>query len=78
MLTKSRWWLTKSSGGARVLGDRTVEDYVDTCRENGGGVADMRFSRRFGGLGLKTTGWTVSGFVKKYTFIICSLSANDF
>jgi len=54
--------------GARVLGDRTIKDYVDTCRENGGGVADIRFSRRFGGLGLKTTGWTVSRFVKKIYF----------
>ena len=68
MLTKSRWWLTKSSGGARVLGDRTVEDYIDTGRENRGGIADIRFSRRFGGLGLKTTSWMVTGFVKKLYF----------
>ena len=41
VLTKSRWWLTKSSGGAGGLGDRAVEDDGDTCRESGGGIADM-------------------------------------
>jgi len=30
VLTKSRWWLTKSSGGAGGLGDRAVEDDGDT------------------------------------------------
>jgi hypothetical protein len=32
--------LTKSSGGTRGLGDRTVEDDGDTCRDCGGGVVD--------------------------------------
>jgi hypothetical protein len=40
VLTKSRWRLTKSSGGVRGLGDRSVEDNSDTCQDNGGGVTD--------------------------------------
>jgi len=40
VLAKSRRWLTKSSGGARGLGDRAVKDNTDTCRDRGGGVAD--------------------------------------
>ena len=36
MLTKSRWWLTKSSGGAGGLSDRAVED-----NGRGEGVVDM-------------------------------------
>ena len=39
MLTKLRRWLTKSSEGARGLGDRVVEDDVDMCRPRAGGVA---------------------------------------
>jgi len=61
VLTKSRWWLTKSSGGARVLGDRTIEDYVDTCRENGGGVADTLL-RADWWFGPQNHWWTVFGF----------------
>ena len=44
VLTKSRWRLTKASGGAGGLGDRIVEDDGDTCRDCGGGVADTHFS----------------------------------
>jgi hypothetical protein len=40
MLTKSRWWLTKSSKGAGRLGDRAIEDDSDTCRNRGGGIVD--------------------------------------
>ena len=32
--------LTKSSGGARGLGDQTIKDDSDMCRDRGGGVAD--------------------------------------
>ena len=41
MLTKSRLRLAKSSGGARGLGGQAVEDDGHTCRDRGGGVADM-------------------------------------
>jgi hypothetical protein len=41
MLTKSRQWLTKSSGGTEGLGDQVVEDNSDMGRDHGGGVADM-------------------------------------
>ena len=41
MLTKSRRRLTKSSRGARGLGDEVVEDDGDTCQDRGGGIADM-------------------------------------
>jgi len=64
LLTKSRWWLTKSSRGAGGLGDRVVEDDSDMCRESGG-VEDTLLQAclvvwasqppggRFIGLGLK-------------------------
>jgi len=41
VMTKSRWRLTKSSRGARGLGDHAVKDDSDTCRDRGGGIADM-------------------------------------
>ena len=50
MLTKFRRWLTKSSEGARGLGDRVVEDDVDMCRPRARGVAVS-----LGDLGLKIT-----------------------
>jgi hypothetical protein len=41
VLNKSRWQLTKSSGGTRRLGDWAVEDDGDTCRDRRGGVTDL-------------------------------------
>jgi hypothetical protein len=46
--------LTESSGDARGLVDRGVEDDGDMCREHGG-VVDKILQRGFGGFGLKTT-----------------------
>jgi hypothetical protein len=41
--------------GSRGLGGRLVEDGGDTCRV-AGDTYGVRYSRRFGGLGLKTLG----------------------
>lgn len=49
VLTKSRWWSGKSSGGSGRLDGRVIEDGGDTYRE-------------VWLLTLKTIGWTVSGF----------------
>jgi hypothetical protein len=32
--------MTKSSGGARGLGDQVIENDRDMCRDRGGGIAD--------------------------------------
>jgi hypothetical protein len=47
MMMKLRRWLTKSSGGARGLGDQTVEDDDDTCRDCGGGIADALLQKNW-------------------------------
>jgi hypothetical protein len=43
--------------GSRGLGGWLVEDSGDTCRVAGDAYG-VRYSWRFGGLGLKTIGWT--------------------
>jgi hypothetical protein len=55
VLTESRRRTCKSSGGSRRLGDCAVEDGGDTCRV-AGDAYEVRNSRWFGGLSLKTTG----------------------
>jgi hypothetical protein len=63
MLTKSRWWSSKSSGGSRRLGGRAVEDAGDTCRVVGDAYgSSMLLASSLVGWASKTTGWTVSGF----------------
>jgi hypothetical protein len=59
MLTKSRWWLTKSSRGTGGLGDQAVENNDDTCQDFKGGVADtlLQGVLRFGPQNHR---WTVS------------------
>lgn len=52
-MTKSKQRLTKSCGGDGGLGDRPIEDDVDTCQDHRG-VSDMLLLG-FGGFGLKTT-----------------------
>jgi len=60
MLTKSIWWLTKSSVGTRRLGDWAVEDYGDTCRDHGGIM--ISFSRVLWWFGPQNHRQTIFGF----------------
>jgi len=61
VLTESRRRSDESSGGSGGLGGRAVEDEV-TRVEAWGMRMEYATCGWFGGLGLKTTGWTVSGF----------------
>jgi hypothetical protein len=61
VLIESRWWTCKSSEGSRRLGSWAVKNEVTRIELR---ETRMEYATRgrFGGLSLKTTGWTVSRF----------------